>query len=150
MQGCHAPTQHAYKRTNTYTYTKRWRLHVPQATCGVCPALALALRASMDLTAAQLRVTRARGPPACADEHEVVCAAMVADTDSGSACEASPPAVLGACKVRRGAVRYRAGRWGAGMWDGKPKQRGVWSAGAVLPYMTFLAFWRSRLATGHV
>ncbi|KAG2439469.1 hypothetical protein HXX76_004823 [Chlamydomonas incerta] len=69
------------------------------ATCGVCPALALALRASMNLTAAQLLVTPARGPPACADANAGVCAALVADTDTGSACAASPPAVLGACKA---------------------------------------------------
>ncbi|KAG2445247.1 hypothetical protein HYH02_008715 [Chlamydomonas schloesseri] len=69
------------------------------ATCGVCPALASALRTSMNLTTAQLLVTPARGPPACKDEHSGVCAALVADTDTASACAAAPSTVLGACKA---------------------------------------------------
>ncbi|EFJ52852.1 hypothetical protein VOLCADRAFT_115790 [Volvox carteri f. nagariensis] len=42
--------------------------HTCLSSCGVCPALELALRKSMNLTVRQLVVVRQAGPPRCADE----------------------------------------------------------------------------------
>lgn len=78
-----------------------------QASCGVCPALELALRRSMNLTTEQLVVERRPGPPPCADSASW-CNQLVGSGGNSSApeaavtatCAAGPAQLAGICKVR--------------------------------------------------
>ncbi|GLC55313.1 hypothetical protein PLESTB_000971400 [Pleodorina starrii] len=71
--------------------------HTCLASCGVCPALELALRRSMNLTEGQLVVVRQPGPPRCVDD-----AAWCGQVAEGQ-CASGPAQLAGVCKATCGA-----------------------------------------------
>ncbi|GLI70356.1 hypothetical protein VaNZ11_015118 [Volvox africanus] len=88
--------------------------HTCLASCGVCPALQLALRRSMNLTAEQLVVVRHPGPPSCLDDISW-CGQLRAAKEE---CTTKAPQLVGVCKAACGACITPAAKGLAGKGEG--------------------------------
>ncbi|GIL67231.1 hypothetical protein Vafri_20666 [Volvox africanus] len=89
--------------------------HTCPASCGVCPALELAVRSSMNLTAEQLVVVRQPGPPSCVDDISW-CGQLGAAEEE---CTTKPLQLVGVCKAACGACLKPAAMGLAGKGGGE-------------------------------